>query len=519
MLLDSRKIAAGSVHRADVCIVGAGAAGIALARELAGSGRFAGKRVALLESGGLEETDERHDLFRGVFDGAVDKEDYLTDSRCRIFGGTTHRWTGTCRPLDPIDFEHRSWVPESGWPFGLEELEPYYRRAAALVEIPPFEEYGENGQSFGFNFTQQGSRPRLVPKLLYRSTPPTRFGERYRKELADSEIVQVYLWANVLSLQARREHASVAAARVAAEPGKVFEVQAETFVLAAGGFETVRLLLSSNDVYSAGLGNGQDLVGRYYMDHTRLRRVGVWLATDRRYLEGQAYRESLAELPRKHNPYTIFTPSAEVQRQEEMLNCGVHLRTVLTEERLLGDDALFADVARLATELDHEALGAGLEVQPAPPGKRQFRVLKFYNEHVPFRESRVRLDDEADPFGQRRLRVEWRSNPQMDAAVRRTVELFARELGRAGRGRVRITFEGEPPYFEQGFLGSHHMGTTRMHPDPRHGVVDADCRVHGVQNLYVASSSVFPTGGFANPTFTILALTLRLADHLGRGAP
>ena len=507
MIVDSRELAPGSVRSVDLCIIGAGAAGIALAREFLGTGHT----VALLESGGFERDAHRHDLFQGEFSGPFSKQKFLTGSRCRYFGGTTNRWTGTCRPLDPIDFEERPWVADSGWPIGLNDLEAFYRRAAALVDIPEFEEYGPNGQLFGFNLVGGVPEPRVVPKRLYLSNPPARFGPKYKEELETSRNVQVYLWANVLELDCPDGETAVRSLRVASSPGREFEIKARRYVLAAGGYETVRILLNSNRHRKAGLGNQHDLVGRYYMDHARLRVVGGWFATNSPHATDPEVRRALEKEPfKKSLAYLVFTPSADHQRREHLLNCGVRL---YQPSGKVGMETLHQDVARLSYGVDQRILESGQGTLPSL--ELRLGKVKFYNEHLPLRHSRVRLIDDQDSFSQRRIRVEWRSNEQMDHSIQVNLELFARELGRASRGRVGLSFEGpNPPYNETGWLGSHHMGTTRMNDNPKRGVVNANCQVHGVSNLFVASSSVFSTGGFANPTLTILALTLRLADYI-----
>ncbi len=515
MLIDSRELPHNCTREADLCIIGAGAAGITLARQFTGFGL----RVALLESGGLEREPDRHDLLRGQFEGPFRGPNDLTNSRCRYFGGTTNRWWGTCRPLDAIDFEERPWIADSGWPIGSAELEPFYRRSAEIVNIPEFEEYEGDGQLLAFNLANRQGRPRVVPKRLYRSNPPTRFGEAYRRELEDAPDVDVYLWANVLDLGRKVDGERIESARVASHPTRTFSLRAKRFVLSAGGFDIPRILLNS-DLDRGGLGNHNDLVGRYYMDHTRLLVVGNWFSTDTSFGTRRARHRAEAEPPgQRGQGYQVFTPTARVQREEHLLNCGLVLHQRPARHTKISGSEPYVESYGLASALDGTRLGHGRlqvpQVSVSASGMVLDNVVKFYNEHIPLRHSRVQLLPERDPFGQRRIKVDWRTSDQMDRSVRTNLELFAREFGRANRGRLRIGFRGwSPPYSEQGRLASHHMGTTRMSRDPRQGVVDANCKVHGLENLFVASSSVFPTGGFANPTLTILALTLRLADHL-----
>ncbi len=503
MLVDCRQLESGTVVRADVCVIGAGFAGVSLALALKDSGL----RVALLESGGLETDENASGLLDGTFDGPHRNKSYLQTSRSRVFGGTSDIWTGTCRPLDEIDYEARDWVPDSGWPFGPEELIPYYQRAAPLLKIRTFKTYRREGALVGYNRLAGPDFTRFVPKALFRSHPVARFGVLYRDDLESSERVTVYLHANVLELLAYPDGAGIEEAVVSNFAGRELRFKAQEFVVAAGALDCARLLLASNQVQKAGLANDFDVLGRYYMDHTRLPRTAQLVPTQekRRPWEGTG-----ADAVRYYS-YYVFSPNREAQRSLKMLNCGVRLSELDREEIAAKAGGLSQEVGGLARGLDQTVLSGS---RPARRSKPIYSA-KLYNEHVPLHHSRVRLGSERDPLGQQRLVVEWRSNEQMDESVGRTLELLAMEFGRLARGRMHLSV-ADPLYTAPCYLGAHPMGTTRMHPSPKKGVVDADCKAHGVNNLFVASSSVFPTGGFVNPTYTIVALALRLADFLKR---
>lgn len=504
MLLDARDLEEGTVLETDVCIVGAGAAGITLATELRGSGLD----VVLLESGGRKDEPETHRLYDGPFEGPFEKDNYCLDSRCRFFGGTTNRWTGTCRPFDDIDFEHRPWVHLSGWPIRRDGLDDYFTRAAEVLDSPVFREHRGDGQLTPHNTLSEDGEPgRLVPKAMYRSQPVVRFGKKYRQVLEEADDLRVILHANVTELVANAPGTAVTEARIAVLCGPRVTLRAKRFVVATGGVENARLLLASNSVIPGGLGNQHGNLGRYFMDHARLRVVGhlMWTGPKPKGSLGQRIRSEISSAPKWF--YIMYSPSTEVQRREQMLNCGF---------RLMGSqvghvDPLTVDAHRLAAAVDRHPGGPGLR-EAAP--KTAFKGIKFYIEHTPNRESRVMLDDTLDPLGKPRTRVRWRISDSDVDQIYRTLDLLGREVGAASRGRLRITVDRDRIFQEQGFLGSHPMGTTRMTDDPKRGVVDPDCRVHGLGNLYVAGSSVFPTGGFANPTMTLVALALRLADHL-----
>jgi choline dehydrogenase-like flavoprotein len=309
--------------------------------------------------------------------------------------------------------------------------------------------------------------------------------------------------------------------------GRTAQVRARAVVLACGGIENARLLLASDDVRPAGVGNDRDMVGRCFMEHPELWKpaVGV-LAGDLQW--------ALAFRSGETSPYNIMhlRPSDAMQAREGILNTSLHVTTRLRSDPGAGYEAL-GRVRHGGWWERARALGSALidpgdvldgvysrfadrQYVPRQVGPTEV-MIRVRSEQSPDPDSRVMLGAERDALGMRRVRLDWRMNALDKRTVRVALETFARELGRLRRGRLRIEewvgadATSWPEALEWGY---HHMGTTRMSADPREGVVDADCAVHGVAGLYVAGSSVFPTGGYVNPTLTIVALALRLADHL-----
>jgi choline dehydrogenase-like flavoprotein len=477
VLHDARALPRDTVLEADVCVIGAGAAGICLARSLSGSAL----RVALLESGGLEPDPATQDLYRGRIYGRNYFQ--LDVCRSRQFGGSTNCWHGMCRPLDPIDFEARDWVPHSGWPFGLETLEAYYERAQQVLRLERFDYAGaswENEELPLLPLVGGGIRSGVF------QVAANRLGEIYRSEVERAPNLDTYLFANLVGFDADR--ARIARARVACLDGNRISVKARYFVLATGGIENARLLLVT------GLGNQHDLVGRYFMEHPHV-------------LAG-AFLPSQAALP-----LGFYRP-----HQEGGVQLAGYLATtdaVRRAERLLGWCGFLAQEAPLP-ELEQHLAPLVQEIdrpREGPAGRAVFFMNEL--EQAPNPASRVRLSENKDALGMPRAQLEWRLSAIDKSSARRTQEVLARALGAAGLGRLQITFsEDERSWPTEMGGGRHHMGTTRMHLDPKQGVVDPDGRVHGLANLYVAGSSVFPTVGAANPTLTLVALALRLADHL-----
>lgn len=495
MLLDSRDLASNQTLQGDVCIVGAGAAGITLARELSGSGHA----VVLLEGGGETYEQESQALYAGSESGPLigPEAQYLTASRLRYLGGSTNHWHGWCRPLDPEDFAAREWVSDSGWPLSREELDPWYERAAPLLEITPFD----------YDQTAAGS----VPKLLaddpdfehgyFHLSPPTRFGTAYGGELAAAEDVRLVLHANVTAIEVTENGRRAVGVEAARADGARFRVRAPVVVLATGGIENARLLLLSDAVHPQGLGNEHDLVGRYFMDHPVVRLGEVALAHARDLTD--RYRPGPVPW-RGHRIRAVIRASRRGQEAHRLLN-GLLVLYALDELEDTGEAVV--SLARQTRELALETpSGGGVRLS------RRARV-EMISEQAPNRDSRVRLDDTRDALGLRRVAVDWRLTDREVASIRGLAERLIRSLGERHRGRVRLQMRENEPW-ARAHWSNHHLGTTRMDPDPKRGVVDRDSQVHGVDGLYVAGSSVFPTSGVSNPTYTILALTLRLAEHL-----
>lgn len=491
MLTDAADLDAGSELRADVCIIGAGAAGIILARALAARKRS----VLLLESGGFEREEATQALYDGRYKATVVRRKwptYMSWSRLRYFGGSTGHWAGYIRPLDAIDFEARPWVPDSGWPFDQATLAPYYRAATPLIQISQFPEFG--GQPYtGPDFFSETDEIGDTP---YFFSPPTRFGKRYRKDLVGSPQVQLVLHANALGFETRPGGQAIDHVRFRALGRPESKARATLYVLATGGLENPRLLMHSGNVERGGLGNEHDLVGRYFMDHPHLT-TGVVVATQGleqldRYRRGK-------DRKRGHDILPVLAPTPKAMRAHRLPNCGAEVRWHM----------------KPPNEVDDLVELSGLGEGSASPSENSAVTLFTRFEQYPNRSSRVVLTDDVDALGMRRLYLDWRLSDDERGGVFRAMHLFASWMGRSKLGRLRTRVEPAVRW-PTGSGGCHHMGTTRMSADPKKGVVDADCRMHAVDDLYVAGSSVFPTGGFANPTYTILALTLRLADHLDR---
>jgi choline dehydrogenase-like flavoprotein len=534
MIVDARTDAIAADIETDLCIVGGGTAGILLAREFIGQP----VQVCLLESGGLTPEPETQDLTRGENVG----QPYfpLDTARPRVFGGSGTRWNipiggdrlgVRVRPFDPIDFEKRDWVPYSGWPFGRSHLEPFYQRAQAICGVEP--------ASYAVNDWAKERRPLSLPNqdvetIIYKFARVERFVREYPDEVARANNITVCLHSNVLEIETNAAGDCVVRLRASTLEGKKFSVRAKTYVLAAGGIEIPRVLLLSNRTQKNGLGNEHDLVGRFFMEHPHFWAGMLVLAKPEQLVSTALYNEIHSV-----NGVAVVGKLALTERtlrKEKLLNQNVQLipRFISPPSArpnsvgLKSARALFAVASdgkkangwskhlwNIATDFDSIVVAGAHKIGRTLRGRTRLAAFSFATmmEQVPNPESRVTLSRELDAFGQNRVQLNWKIIPQDIRSAVRTLQIIGGEMEQAGLGQFQPELSGEipPPNTEGGY---HHMGTTRMATNPKMGVVDENCRVHGVGNLFIAGPSVFPTVGYANPVLTIIALTVRLADHL-----
>jgi choline dehydrogenase-like flavoprotein len=516
MLADFRQLDDGTQLEADLCIIGAGAAGITLARAFIDTGL----KVILLESGATEFDPEIQALYEGESVG----EPYELDvTRLRYFGGTTNHWEGVCGRLDDLDFEARPWVPHSGWPISRSDLDPFYEMARPVLRLAPL----LDGQS-AWDRIEASPLPVDPAKLRYgfrqEREEPVRFGTQYENDLKAAQNVRVFFHANAVNIQLEADGGRVQYVDLRTLQGKTGRVVARCYVLGCGAVENARLLLVSNSIESAGVGNRNDLVGRYFMEHPDFVAADVIADDYDAILEPRKRVDDI-----NHVPYLKQTPA--VLSEQGALNCLIKFRIVPKADS--GAEAarsIYADLVKgrpieglgekvwyVLTDLDEVVYNAyrvyvlGTNTRPAIE-KVQMRVV---TEQVPNPESRVTLTPEKDALQLNRVQLDWRLTEMEPYSVDVAAKTIGAEFGRLGLARVKLDDAAVDKDKPRNFRISYHqMGTTRMAEDPQNGVVDPSCRVHGIENLYVGGSSVFPTGGYMNPTFTIVALTLRLAGHL-----
>lgn len=478
MLIDTRTLPDGSRIQADIVIIGSGAAGLTLAHEFAGTTAS----ICILESGGEEVSSAVNTLSAGTArlcgpDGSIVQcDDYMTESRERSFGGTLNVWGGKCAELDPIDFEQRDWMDGSGWPFDKAELQPFYARSCALLGIATFDSRLRDGTS---PVRLNGERKFVTALRTFSDLTGKLSGEkfhRFKHAVAGQDGVSVYLYATAIGIEATAAGDAVSHVVIGTLEGKRHSVCGKLVVLAAGGLENPRLLLHANTGWPGARLNPHDQVGRHFAGHGIIRSVGA--PGDRpavvEFSPGMSKRFGLYLDKDLTAVQGLFTLSRAWQRREGLSGFSVTLEPIVVEHG------------------------------------REYSPVYFSLEQRPNPHSRLTLTDHRDRFGLRRLDLDWRFDAADKDTLVRAIREFAAELEQSGIGRLHAEF-GAMRFAESLEAARHHIGTTRMHTDPRRGVVDAHGRVHGIGNLYVAGASVFPTAGLANPTLTIMALAMRLA--------
>lgn len=506
---------------ADVAVVGAGVAGQTIAKALADAGR----EVLLIESGGGDYDPDVQQLADGETAGVPYYP--LLETRLRFFGGTAAIWGGRSCRLDPIDFEKRDWIEHSGWPFAAETLAPYYDRAEAMLGVG------------GTHACLPPGAPRLDPDFV--DCRPWRFDTRAdrftlarREDIASHPRIRVLCHATATHIGLAGDGRRVETLDLVSLDGKKRTVRPRELVVACGGIENARLLLLSDDIAQGGIGNGSDWVGRCFMEHMHGRgaivRTGV---PERLLLLSQFFKDGgVLTMP-------SLRPSEAFQRARRGLNTSF---TIAARKKRGASLPLIDQGFRLARDnfatpvkswrgrfiaLRDWSRGAQLRLDPWRPGALVRMGLRDVSlvlraEQAPNRDSRMMLSNQRDALGLRATHLDWRLSALDRHGAAVAVEAFSEALARAGLGNTLPSdwlkgsedWEFDPLVGKHWIGGYHHMGTTRMAHDPAQGVCDADGRVHGVANLSIAGSSLFPTSGWANPTLTIIALALRQAERI-----
>lgn len=484
MITNLEQTSPNDVSGFDVAVIGSGFAGVETALTLAEKGF----RVLLAESGRERIETAYQDLLqlevsgrplagRQSFNAHLD--DPLSEAgRVRAFGGTSAIWSGRWKRLDASDFRPKSWVPFSGWPIEEEDIRPYYASVERDYELTDFDAFS--------NEVRSTTGDSLYPVFRFdQKKRPTRLAQVAFTRLCRHPNILVVLGATVTNIVLTGNLATVGHVAVSTLDDTRRELHAKAYVLACGGIETPRLMLASNQQIAAGVGNQNDQVGRYYMDHPKMR-AG----------EFKLYSTSDHLRPGGRKPkFSVGLALPEGTREAKgLLNHSLYLTHPIRPPK--PPSSIRNIAARLRRKFSRPNI-----IKPT-----------LYLEQAPNPDSRVTLSERADALGMRGAMLDWRFTELDRLSLRGFASLVADSVHRSGMGAYHF----DADELDVDFLSNanHPMGTTRMAASPKLGVVDKDCRVFGSTNLYVAGSSVFTTAGNANPTYTIVCLARRLGDHI-----
>ncbi|MDB3897597.1 GMC oxidoreductase [Candidatus Pelagibacter sp.] len=488
MFKDLKNFPSNSILRYDICIVGTGPAGLSVAKQLLGTDL----KIVILESGGLEPEPEYQELNEGINSGPS----YLSldGSRLRCFGGAGKVWAGHCGPFKSDEFDKKSYVPLSGWPISYDDLKIYYKQAAEMLGISYEKFYNKDllGNTFrekSFNEFKRDNSFLAHEVYQFSNSKNRDFAEKYKTEFETSKNTDIIFHSTATELNLANNSVEVDSVSISDLSGISALVKAKIFVLACGALENPRILLASNKYYKKGIGNNTGFVGSCFMGHPGIENVAEVYKTDNKSCIDKNFTDK--------NYKVIFTTSSNKRSESKILR---HNLSLTANNNFFNRKFSFFN------------LKCGINKKKIP----QSWNLAVALEQPPRMTNNLKLHDTKDALGMPKIDIFWDSMSKIEKdTVLESVKIMARELGILGTGKIKFKKEflnGKSHIFDDPI--THHIGTTRMSDNPQTGVVDKNCKVFGLSNLYISSSSVFTTSSIAHPTYTIIALSLRLGKYL-----
>ena len=535
----------------DVCVIGSGPAGITALLELESEGL----KVLLVESGSNSFNNNIQSNSDAVITNTENHAPMNEATRVQL-GGTSLIWGGRCVPLDSIDFQARNFVENSGWPISFDEINKYYPKACkySLCGESVFSSLSSESRIKG-GITPSMKDSNVLSSSLERWSLPLNFWAKYRSKIECSSNIEVLTNFTCTKINFENTNDHVSSISVSNIKGIQKKIHSKFYVLACGGLETTRLLLDSNDVHEKGIGNKSGLLGKFYMGHISGKISSIKFTKDIDKVSYGFEKDNDGIYCKKR-----FTLSESEQNKSKLLNFSAWIDHPLIGDHTHGSGFLSLSYIALSTPILGKFLAPDAIIRFAkesnPDGSRVghiknicfdfhkllFKIpffiwkrfiqkrklpgvqifskigsypLHYHAEHSPNKKSMVSLSDEKDQLGRRRLLIDFNFlNVDINNVINnhQIIDNYLRENNLGYLDYVKKNLNKE--VFQQARDGFHQMGTTRMSKEIKDGVVDTNCRVHGTKNLYVASSSVFPTSGQANPTLTIVALSIRVANKI-----
>ncbi|MCU4675541.1 GMC oxidoreductase [Catenovulum sp. 2E275] len=522
MIIDGNTIDSNIHDEADICIIGGGVAGIVLARELKDS--YA--KIIMVEGGDEYYSQDSQDLYQSNKTTHFPNTHY---SRLRFLGGSSNHWENNTSPFTALDFEKREWIPNSGWPLSLDDIEPFYMQAATYCGTEPD---GYNTNYWKSKYQQEdlfAASGKVQTQIAKSSLPPVRFFAQYGEELKQTENILIYKNSNLVDMNYESGKRKITSIIAQSYTGKKLTINAKVFIMCLGGLENARMLLHFNDKYDNGLGNQGGNVGAYLMEHPTVRAVYMFKQEKKNFDFYQAHYEqsrvikgflSLTEQAlRQEKSVNLRIPLMNASEFE--LSAGISSAHILADElsQVSMPDDFGTHVMNVLSDLDMVIEGLA---------RKHFdkRIFESANDNIgflpammteqtPIRENCIKLSEKKDGFGLRLMDIEYQITQDDRNRIWKSLNVLAKEFGALGLGRVKLN-----PEFSSRIWGSqlgfsnHHMGTTKMAETEKDGVVDKNSLVFGTSNLFMAGSSVFCTGSHVPPTLTICAMSIRLAEYI-----
>ncbi|MFK5893267.1 MAG: GMC family oxidoreductase [Pseudomonadota bacterium] len=525
MIIDVNKLDSNATITSDICIMGGGVAGIVLANEL----KKHNKSIVIIESGDEVLNPETQSLYSGdVINDIYPNPEY---SRLRMLGGSSNHWENNTSPLDKMDFEKREWVDNSGWPIQLSDLEDYYLKAGVYCGTKN-DGYQTQTWAARLNHEVLGSKRNILETGIAKvSTPPVRFFTEYGKALSEAENVKIYKNSNIVDIDYNSSSEKIEKVYFETSPGKRHTVDSKIFIMCFGGLENARMLLHFNQKNSNKIGNYYDNVGRYFMDHPVVRagqlfpndieRFSLYQGNDLETRVVLGYFKLSESTLKKNKLNNIRVPL--VANTNYIMSDGISSSHILGDALSAGElpDDFSSHITNILKDIDMIAEGVSRKKFDTKLFDKADEIygyqLPIMLEQTPDRNNRIILGEKNDIYGIKKIVIDWKLKEADKANLWKSLEIIAQEFGAESLGRIRMLKERSIRIWrDQLGFGHHHMGTTRMSSDYKKGVVDKKHLVYSTKNLFIAGSSVFPTGGHVPPTLTIVAMSIRLADIISK---
>jgi choline dehydrogenase-like flavoprotein len=513
MFKDLKDFSSNSILEYDICVVGSGPAGISVAKQLLDTDH----RIAILESGGLDPEAEYQELNEGKNSGSSFLS--LDSSRLRCFGGAGKLWAGHCAPFKSTEFNKKPFIPLSGWPISFSDLKTYYKQAAKMLGISYEKFYDKSflGNTFTEKSFKEFNRDNSFISanvLQYSNVNNRDLAEKYRMDFEFSINTDVIFHSTVTQLNLTNNAKGVDSVSIADLNANKAIIKAKIFVLACGALENPRILLMSDKIYKKGIGNSNGFVGSCFMSHPGVGGIAQVHKTS---------SEECISYDKKNNSYGVFFEISSNERsKQEILRHSFGLtpykdlldRHTYTSGKFFSEGIkLFKNFNLISSIKKFVCEIKDLREQEYSPKNWSLGVGI---EQPPRLSNNLKLHTTKDDLGMPKINMHWDNIGKIEKdTIVKSVKIMARELGLLGTGKIKFTnalLSGESYKIDDPI--NHHIGTTRMSDSSKTGVVDKNCKVFGISNLYIAGSSVFSTSSIVNPTYTIVALSLRLGKYI-----